>query len=163
MTYCYFHVPQRSYPFLQVDVTYLQYQNQKLVQQLELQKHELHDLEDKIKELKDRQTSYDDMLITMNQLWSQVNIEKLVHACSFLKISIPIRFFIFFVLQLVDDLILLGVRAGGGQNAIQTLDHADHSRGYFKYLSCSCKHFFFGPIHKMLKMNLGSFISYEIN
>lgn len=87
-----------------VDVTYLQYQNQKLVQQLELQKHELHDLEDKIKELKDRQTSYDDMLITMNQLWS----------------------------QLVDDLILLGVRAGGGQNAIQTLDHADHSRGYFK-------------------------------
>lgn len=70
-------------PFLQVDATYLQYQNQKLVQQLEVKKHELHDLEDKIKELKDRQTSYDDMLITMNQLWSQVNIEKLVHGFYF--------------------------------------------------------------------------------
>ena len=51
-----------------VDATYLQYQNQKLVQQLEVQKHELHDLEDKTKELKDIQTSYDDMLITMNPL-----------------------------------------------------------------------------------------------
>ena len=30
---------------------------------------------------------------------------------------------------MVDDLILLGIRAGGGQNAIQTLGHADHSRG----------------------------------
>lgn len=95
-----------------VDATYLQYQNQKLVQQLEVQKHELHDLEDKIKELKDRQTSYDDMLITMNQLWS----------------------------QLVDDLILLGVRAGGGQNAIQTLDHADHSRGLIP--SCPAEEIF---------------------
>lgn len=50
----------------------LQYQNQKLVQQLEVQKQELHDLEDKLKELKRGQTSYDDFLITINQLWNQV-------------------------------------------------------------------------------------------
>uniref|UniRef100_A0A5B7BKN1 E3 ubiquitin protein ligase n=1 Tax=Davidia involucrata TaxID=16924 RepID=A0A5B7BKN1_DAVIN len=84
-----------------VDASVLQYQNQKLVQQLDVQKHELHDLEAKIKELKDKQASYDDMLITVNQLWS----------------------------QLVDDLILLGVRAGAGQNALHTLDRVDLSRG----------------------------------
>ncbi|XVF04582.1 hypothetical protein REPUB_Repub05bG0096400 [Reevesia pubescens] len=84
-----------------VDAAVLQYQNQKLVQQLEIQKHELHDLETKMKELKDKQTSYDDMLITVNQLWN----------------------------QLVDDLLLLGVRAGGGHNALEILDHAENSRG----------------------------------
>lgn len=57
---------------LQVDAAVLQYQNQKLVQKLDAQKHQLHDLEVKIKELKDKQTSYDDMLITVNQLWNQV-------------------------------------------------------------------------------------------
>ncbi|MFS8005627.1 putative E3 ubiquitin ligase Bre1 [Helianthus anomalus] len=55
-----------------VDETVLQYQNQKLVQQLDIQKQKLHDLEDKIKELKQGQTSYDDFLITINQLWNQV-------------------------------------------------------------------------------------------
>ncbi|OMO57925.1 Zinc finger, RING-type [Corchorus olitorius] len=83
-----------------VDAAVLQYQNQKLVQQLDVQKHELHDLETKIKELKDRQSSYDDMLISLNQLWN----------------------------LLVDDLILLGVRAGGGHNALETLDRGDTSR-----------------------------------
>ncbi|GAV81523.1 zf-C3HC4_3 domain-containing protein [Cephalotus follicularis] len=84
-----------------VDAAVLQYQNQKLVQQFDLQKHELHDLENKIQELKDKQTFFDDLLITMNQLWNQV----------------------------VDDLILLGVQAGGGKNALRTLDHTDHARG----------------------------------
>ncbi|MBA0610546.1 hypothetical protein Godav_011373 [Gossypium davidsonii] len=84
-----------------VDAAVLQYQNQKLVQQLDIQKHELHDLETKIKELKDKQASYDDMLITVNQLWN----------------------------QLVDDLVLLGIRAGGGHNALRILDEADNSRG----------------------------------
>ncbi|KAK8697438.1 hypothetical protein V6N13_113587 [Hibiscus sabdariffa] len=83
-----------------VDAAVLQYQNQKLVQQLDIQKNELHDLETKIKELKDKQTSYDDMLITVNQLWN----------------------------QLVDDMVLLGIRVGGGHNALQLLDHADNSR-----------------------------------
>ncbi|CAH1445594.1 unnamed protein product [Lactuca virosa] len=44
----------------QVNATVLQYQNQKLVQQLNVQKQQLHDLEDKIKELRYEQTSYDD-------------------------------------------------------------------------------------------------------
>lgn len=57
---------------LQVDAAVLQYQNQKLVQQLDAQKHELHDLEVKIQELKERQSSYDDMLTTVKQIWNQV-------------------------------------------------------------------------------------------
>lgn len=57
---------------IQVDAAVLHYQNQRLVRQLDIQKHELHDLETKIKELKDKQTSYDDMLITVNQLWNKV-------------------------------------------------------------------------------------------
>ncbi|KAI3822910.1 hypothetical protein L1987_10511 [Smallanthus sonchifolius] len=84
-----------------VDATVLQYQNQKLVQQLDVQKQELHDLEDKIKELKQGQTSYDDFLITINQLWNQLD----------------------------DDLILLGARAGAGQSALEALQRADNSRG----------------------------------
>lgn len=57
---------------LQVDAAVLQYQNQKLVQQLDVQKHELHNHEARIKELKDKQASYDEILITVNQLWNQV-------------------------------------------------------------------------------------------
>ncbi|KAF5748820.1 E3 ubiquitin-protein ligase BRE1-like 2 isoform X2 [Tripterygium wilfordii] len=55
-----------------VDAAVLQYQNQKLVQQLDIQKHELHDLEARIEEFRDKQTAYDDILITVNQLWNQV-------------------------------------------------------------------------------------------
>ncbi|XP_043691971.1 E3 ubiquitin-protein ligase BRE1-like 2 [Telopea speciosissima] len=83
-----------------VDAAVLQYQNQKLVQQLDVQKHELHVLEEKFKELNDKQTSYDDTLITVNRLWS----------------------------QLVDDLILLGVRAGGDGNGLPVWDQADRSQ-----------------------------------
>ncbi|KAK3030124.1 hypothetical protein RJ639_038873 [Escallonia herrerae] len=92
---------QGIYILLQVDAAVLQHQNQKLVQQLDAQKHELHNIEAKIKELKDKQASYDDLLITVNQLWN----------------------------QLVDDLILLGIRAGAGRSAIEALDLVDHSRG----------------------------------
>ncbi|KAK9941380.1 hypothetical protein M0R45_017986 [Rubus argutus] len=84
-----------------VDAAVLQYQNQMLLQQIDKQKHELQDLEANIKELKAKQGSYDDMLIAVNQLWN----------------------------QLVDDLALLGVCAGAGQNALQILDAADYSRG----------------------------------
>ncbi|KAI3450877.1 hypothetical protein Pfo_007542 [Paulownia fortunei] len=84
-----------------VDAAVLQYQNQKLVQQLETQKQELHDLESKIKELKEKQTSYDEILIKVNQLWN----------------------------QLIDDIILLGVQAGAGQSALQSLDRVESSRG----------------------------------
>ncbi|XP_052183400.1 E3 ubiquitin-protein ligase BRE1-like 2 isoform X2 [Diospyros lotus] len=84
-----------------VDAAALQNQNQKLVQQLDVQKHELHDLEGKIKELQDKQASYDNILIIVNKLWK----------------------------KLVDDLILLGVRAGPDQYFLQALDRLDHSRG----------------------------------
>ncbi|KAK6141284.1 hypothetical protein DH2020_024968 [Rehmannia glutinosa] len=84
-----------------VDAAVLQYQNQKLVQQLETQKQELHDLESKIKELKEKQTSYDETLIKVNQHWN----------------------------QLIDDMILLGAQAGAGQSALQSLDRVESSRG----------------------------------
>ncbi|CAI9774463.1 unnamed protein product [Fraxinus pennsylvanica] len=84
-----------------VDAAVLQYQNHKLVQQLEAQKQELHDLEAKIMELKDKQASYDNMLIKVNQLWNQLD----------------------------EDLVLLGVRAGAGKSALQHLDRIDSSRG----------------------------------
>lgn len=86
---------------LQIDAGVLQYQNQKLLQEIDKQKQELHDLEAKIKDLEDKQGSYDDMLITVNQLWN----------------------------QLIDDLTLLGVCASGDQNALENLDRADKSRG----------------------------------
>jgi len=37
-----------------------------------MQKHALQDLEEKTRELKERQNSYDDILIAINQLWDQV-------------------------------------------------------------------------------------------
>ncbi|KAL6498714.1 hypothetical protein OROGR_028261 [Orobanche gracilis] len=83
-----------------VDAVVLQYQNQKLVQQLDTQKQELHDLESKIKELKEKQTLYDEVLIKVNQHWN----------------------------QLVDDIILLGVQAGAGQSALRSLDRIESSR-----------------------------------
>ncbi|KAJ4839600.1 hypothetical protein Tsubulata_040519 [Turnera subulata] len=89
-----------------VDVAVLQYQNQKLVQQLEGQKNELHGLESQIDQFKGKQASYDAILITVNQLWN----------------------------QLVDDLVLLGVRAGVGRDALQNLDHSDYHGGIFQIL-----------------------------
>ncbi|XP_068659887.1 E3 ubiquitin-protein ligase BRE1-like 2 isoform X2 [Aristolochia californica] len=84
-----------------VDAAILQLQNQKLVQQLDVQKNEIHTLEGKFKELKGKQISYDETLITVNRLWN----------------------------QLVDDLILLGVRAGGYERGLEALNHVDFSRG----------------------------------
>ncbi|KAF9587252.1 hypothetical protein IFM89_039533 [Coptis chinensis] len=84
-----------------VDAAVLQYQNQKLVQQLDAQKHELHDLEDRLRELRSKQSSYDDSLIAVNKLWN----------------------------QLVDDLVLLGIQAGGNEDRLQAMDSSDRSRG----------------------------------
>lgn len=58
--------------FWQVDAAVLHYQNQKLVQQLDAQKHKLYDLEAKMKELRDRQASYDNFLVKLNRIWNQV-------------------------------------------------------------------------------------------
>uniref|UniRef100_A0A0D9XML1 E3 ubiquitin protein ligase n=1 Tax=Leersia perrieri TaxID=77586 RepID=A0A0D9XML1_9ORYZ len=82
-----------------MDATALQYENQKLVQQLEAQKSKMRTLEGKFKELRDEQCSYDNALICLNKMWN----------------------------QLIDDLVLLGVRAGGDLNNLQALDHEELS------------------------------------
>ncbi|GAB2271335.1 hypothetical protein Dimus_006176 [Dionaea muscipula] len=84
-----------------IDAAVLQYQNQALKQQRDRQKNELHDLKAKILELKERQSSYDDKLIAVNQSWN----------------------------QLADDLILLSIRAGGCQDALKMLEDEDRIRG----------------------------------
>ncbi|KAB2616974.1 E3 ubiquitin-protein ligase BRE1-like 2 [Pyrus ussuriensis x Pyrus communis] len=97
---------------VQVDASLLQIQNQQLNQLVDKQKLDLQDLEAKIQELKDKQGSYDDFLITVNKLWN----------------------------QLVDDLILLGLCTGGAQNALEVLDGANYSRGSIP--SCSAEEMF---------------------
>lgn len=64
-----------SYGF-QVDAVALQYQNQKLVQQLEAQKAETLVLENKYKEMRDMQSSYDLAMISINKMWNQVLTRK---------------------------------------------------------------------------------------
>ncbi|WOL14203.1 E3 ubiquitin-protein ligase [Canna indica] len=81
----------------QVDAAVLHYQNQRLVQQLETQKAEMHTLEGKFKELREKQSSYDKSLMNLNKMWN----------------------------QLVDDLTLLSIRAGGDLRYLQALDHED--------------------------------------
>lgn len=84
-----------------VDAAVLQHQNHQLVQQLEEQKHQLHALGAKLKALRDKQISYDAVLISVNRLWN----------------------------QLTDILIILGLRAGAGDIALKSLDQIDHFRG----------------------------------
>ncbi|KAJ8770145.1 hypothetical protein K2173_011240 [Erythroxylum novogranatense] len=84
-----------------VDLAGLQRENQKLIQQLEKQKHEMHEIEAKINELKAKQSSYDDFLIAVNRLWNQLD----------------------------DDLVLFGVLAGRGKDDLQRLDHSDYHGG----------------------------------
>ncbi|RAL39953.1 hypothetical protein DM860_008093 [Cuscuta australis] len=85
----------------EVDTTVLQYQNQKLVRHLDAQKQELHDLEAKMKELQARQTAYDDILISINQLWNKFD----------------------------DDLMLFGAKIATDQRSLQSLSHLGYSRG----------------------------------
>ncbi|KAL6878521.1 hypothetical protein ACP4OV_012691 [Aristida adscensionis] len=80
-----------------MDAATLQNENQRLVQQLETQKSEMNALEGKFKELRDEQCSYDKTLISLNKMWN----------------------------QLIDDLVLLGVRAGAVLDNLQALDHED--------------------------------------
>jgi E3 ubiquitin-protein ligase BRE1 len=56
-----------------MDAAALQYENQKLVQQLEAQKSKMRALEGKFKELRDEQCSYDNTLICLNKMWNQVH------------------------------------------------------------------------------------------
>ncbi|KAG2648902.1 E3 ubiquitin-protein ligase BRE1-like 2 isoform X1 [Panicum virgatum] len=95
-----------------MDSAALQYENQKLFQQLEAQKSEMHALERKFKELRDEQCSYDKTLISLNKMWN----------------------------QLIDDLVLLGVRAGGDLGNLQALDHEELSEDSFE--SCPSEEVF---------------------
>ncbi|XP_020586058.1 E3 ubiquitin-protein ligase BRE1-like 2 [Phalaenopsis equestris] len=79
----------------EVDAAALQYQNQQFVQQLEAQKRAMHELEKKCKELQEKKNYYDRTLMALNKKWN----------------------------QLVDDMVLLGLRAGGDPNILHELDH----------------------------------------
>lgn len=61
-----------SWGLLQVDPAMLQYQNQKLAQQLDHQRSEISALENKCSQFRSKQASYDDTLITVNRAWNQV-------------------------------------------------------------------------------------------
>ncbi|KAH9601964.1 hypothetical protein KSS87_000337 [Heliosperma pusillum] len=102
-----------------VDAAVLQYQNQSLVQQLEMQKQELHDLEAKLQELKDRQAFYDDKLIAVTRLWDEID----------------------------SWLAVLAIRAGGGQDALRLLDAKDSSHG--SEPSCSAEDVFLQRLLKV--------------
>ncbi|KAJ7565730.1 hypothetical protein O6H91_02G072500 [Diphasiastrum complanatum] len=87
---------QPSAPVLEekkVDAAMLQYQNQKLVQQLDVQKSEIRALEEKFNLLKGKQASFDGTLITVNRCWN----------------------------ELVDDLELLAVRANAEGSELRVL------------------------------------------
>ncbi|PKA46048.1 E3 ubiquitin-protein ligase BRE1-like 2 [Apostasia shenzhenica] len=79
----------------EVDASALQYQNQQLVQQLDSQKKATHQLEKKCEELQEKQKSYDQTLIAINKIWN----------------------------LLVDDLVLLGIRAGADSTSLQALEY----------------------------------------
>ncbi|TVU46597.1 hypothetical protein EJB05_06140 [Eragrostis curvula] len=95
-----------------MDAAALQYENQKLIQQLEAQKAEMHTLEGKFKALRDEQCSYDKTLISLNKMWN----------------------------QLIDDLVLLGVRAGGDLDNLHALDHDELSEDFIE--SCPSEEIF---------------------
>ena len=113
-----------------MDSTALQYENQKLVQQLEAQKSEMHALGCKFKELRDEQCFYDKTLISLNKLWNQVLSFVSDMKISLWTFSTPACFSLCLcILQLIDDLVLLGVRAGGDLDNLQALDHEELSEG----------------------------------
>lgn len=63
---------------VQVDPSMLQHQNQRLAQQLDVQRSEISALEDKFSTLKGKQASYDDNLMTVNRRWNQVNSHQIL-------------------------------------------------------------------------------------
>eukprot|EP00850_Spirogloea_muscicola_P006846 SM000033S12367 [mRNA] locus=s33:455296:461432:- [translate_table: standard] len=55
-----------------LDPGMLQFQNQKLSQQLEVQREEIQSLENRIKDLRSKQAHYDDTLLVVNRAWNQL-------------------------------------------------------------------------------------------
>ncbi|KAJ4791635.1 E3 ubiquitin-protein ligase BRE1-like 2 [Rhynchospora pubera] len=110
----------------QVDAVALQHQNQKLVQQLEAQKAEMHALEGKFEELRNVQSSYDLAMISLNKMWN----------------------------QLVNDLVFIGVLAGQGVDSLEALNHEELSADELE--SCPSEEIFLlrllksGPVDKIV-------------
>lgn len=82
-----------------VDPGMLQYQNQKLSQQLEVQKVEIHELEERFAQLRDKQAKYDETLMMVNRAWN----------------------------ELVEDLELLASRPSLGANGVRNQELSNHS------------------------------------
>ena len=62
----------------------LQYQNNKLAQQLEVQRNEISVLESKLSQLRSKQVTFDDNLSTINRVWNQVGGSFIFHLlCAF--------------------------------------------------------------------------------
>lgn len=80
-----------------LDPGMLAYQNQKLAAQLEIQREEIHDLERRAKDLQEKQEKYDETLLAVNRVWT----------------------------QLLNDLELMAVRANGNTNGLQVLQIVD--------------------------------------
>eukprot|EP00249_Psilotum_nudum_P020098 c27565_g1_i1 orf=1014-3680(-) len=76
-----------------VDAAMLQYQNQKLTQQLDVQRSEIHSLEAKFSHLQSKQASYDNNLASVHNVWE----------------------------KLVDNLELLASRANASANGLNVL------------------------------------------
>jgi hypothetical protein len=70
----------------------LQYQNQKLAQQLDVQRTEISVLEGKCNSLRSKQASYDDTLVTINRIWNQVWVSMFYLPCSLVVVGVKCKF-----------------------------------------------------------------------
>lgn len=89
----------------------LQFQNQKLLQKLETQKVEINALEDRLCQLRDKQSSYEKTLAVVDNSWKEVSNCGSMNSLGFL-ISVPLlmRKIVWFdlILRLWLDLVLVG-------------------------------------------------------
>ena len=65
----------------------LQYQNNKLAQQLEVQRNEISVLESKLSQLRSKQVTFDDNLSTINRVWNQVFGSFIIHLLREVAVS----------------------------------------------------------------------------
>lgn len=67
----------------------LQFQNQKLSAQLEVQRKEINDLEKQVEALRKKEVDYADTLLCVNRFWNQLNTDILV-LCGRLGVAPPL-------------------------------------------------------------------------
>lgn len=67
-----------SFSLFKLDITVLQYRNEKLIQKLETQKVEYLALENKFSQLKEKHQPYDSTLTVVNKSWEKVGLLFLV-------------------------------------------------------------------------------------